>query len=162
MKTNVDKSDFNFESQTYYSLGSSWCNGSYYNTYNSKLSEAKYGNGSTTQYSQKGSVWETNNINDSDYGVRSIIDSHLLQERYYQDYDDRNWFYDTLQEDWFYINVDNRVLSQEEFVKLKISSPVYCRYCGVDMDFEDCDCYQQALNLEQEVGLKDKEEGVLL
>lgn len=163
IKTNVDKSDFNFESQTYYNFG---CGVNYYSgytkSYNSKALAAKYGNGSTTQYSQQGSIWETNNVSDDDYGERSIIDSHLLQERYYQDYDDKNWFYDTLQEDWFYINVDKKVLSEEEFIKLKINSPVYCRYCGVDMDFEDCDCYQQALNLEKEVELEDKIEGGLL
>ena len=165
-QTNVDKSDFEFESQRYYTFGSSV---NYkYNHYNyyyndstgnnvSKAHARAYGNGTSTQYEQDGSIWETNNVSDDDYGERRIIDSNLLKDRYYQDYDDKNWFYDTLQRDWFYIDVDDRVISEKEFIKLKVSSPVFCNYCGVDMDFVDCDCYQQSLRLESETEKEDKE-----
>ena len=131
-KTNVSITDFDFVSQEY-----SWAS-NIYNSYN----YPKDNNG-FVYYSQQGSLWQTKSIDDELYGESNPIDeSNLLDKRYAQDDEDLNWFYDTVKKGWFYIDVKNKVLSQEEFKALEVeTSDLSCDYCGLSIDDGDCDCY---------------------
>ena len=133
-KTGVEKVGFNFESKSYYGFfGSSYSShlGTFSDTSNSVV------------FRDSDILYQTDTILDDEYGPRNIIDSELLDGRFLQDKDDRDWFYDTHKNEWFCLDLrTDKMLSQDEWKELRVelSYQNECEYCGIDKDIFVCSC----------------------